>query len=279
MLATIQLPAGTDRVTVRDISDLIADALHPAIPEDTPRQITRLMKMPTTAENAANWCGAGCQPFPVSLTDEDMAGLITGVWAKLPPLVLPISEPDWMPYAEAVQANPPTGWQLVVWNSGSPHLNAAMERHIAEGEWKEAVKKAALHGQLTPRHPTTLLPQPQPVGDWLLDCFVTIDDLTQFLTRFDIGVGFAKKASAPTSQREASEATSDWRVKAREIADECYDRDTASKCRDSLIGYSRRVMDEMQSRNIHGPRGLIDNPRTIQREALQGKKWWANKTK
>lgn len=188
MLVTIQLPASKDRVTVREIPALIATALHPDIAEGTPYQITRLMKMPTTADNAANWCGAGCRPFQVSMSDEDMAELAAGVWASLPPLSLPVSEPEWQPYAEAMQANPPTGWQLVAWNSGSPHFNAAMERSIAEDEWRETVRKAAVHGHLTPRHPKTLLPQPQAAGEWLLDCFVTVADLTQFLARLDIGV-------------------------------------------------------------------------------------------
>ncbi|WP_233343573.1 hypothetical protein [Burkholderia cepacia] len=70
-----------------------------------------------------------------------------------------------------------------------------------------------------------------------------------------------------------------WKARAREIADECFDRDTTNSCRDSLAGYSKRVMEEMQKRKINGPRGRIDNPNTIQREALQGKKWWAGKAK
>ena len=76
-----------------------------------------------------------------------------------------------------------------------------------------------------------------------------------------------------------SDTGEDWKAKARQIADELFDRDTGNKCRDSLAGYSRRVMAEMQERKIHGPRGLIDNANTIQREALQGKEWWAKKQK
>ncbi|PQV52928.1 hypothetical protein [Paraburkholderia sp. BL21I4N1] len=70
-----------------------------------------------------------------------------------------------------------------------------------------------------------------------------------------------------------------WQTMARRIADECFDRDTANDCRDSLKGYAARVMEEMQKRRIHGPRGRIDNANTIQREALQGDKWWAQKSK
>lgn len=90
----------------------------------------------------------------------------------------------------------------------------------------------------------------------------------------------AQNSNSETSEKAAPPvASSDWRDSARAIADEFFDNDTANKCRDSLAGYSQRVMVEMQKRGIHGPRGLINNPRTIQREALQGAKWWAGKPK
>jgi len=73
----------------------------------------------------------------------------------------------------------------------------------------------------------------------------------------------ATKKAAPTTQSD------DWRKSARDIADECFDNDTNAKpkVRDSLKGYSSRVMDKMQERKIHSSRGLINNPKTIQREA------------
>ncbi|AXS80856.1 hypothetical protein [Dechloromonas sp. HYN0024] len=74
-------------------------------------------------------------------------------------------------------------------------------------------------------------------------------------------------------------STPDWRVAARNIADELFERDTANQCRDSLDGYSMRTMEEMQKRQIHGPRGRIDNHKTVQREALQGPQWWQGKKK
>lgn len=80
-----------------------------------------------------------------------------------------------------------------------------------------------------------------------------------------------------------------WQEQARQIADELFNHDTNAKCRDGLIrrngrneivgGYAYRVMEEMQKREIHGPRGRFDNPGTISREALQGDKWWARKPK
>lgn len=80
-----------------------------------------------------------------------------------------------------------------------------------------------------------------------------------------------------------------WQEQARQIADELFSHDTNLNCRDGLIrknsrdeiigGYAYRVMEEMQKRNIHGPRGRFDNAGTISREALQGDKWWARKPK
>lgn len=99
---------------------------------------------------------------------------------------------------------------------------------------------------------------------------------------------------APTKSEavpDTSPSGDDWRVKAREIADECFDHDTKAtpSVRDSLAtknvagqidgGYCFRVMGIMQKRGIKGPRGIINNPGTIMREALQAKKWWANKKK
>lgn len=88
-------------------------------------------------------------------------------------------------------------------------------------------------------------------------------------------------ATMPAAKTEAVPDPSgeDWQTKARAIADECFDQDTASNCRDTLKNYSKRVMEAMQKRKIKGPRGTIDNANYVMREALQGKKWWANKSK
>ncbi|MGF6370763.1 DNA-directed RNA polymerase subunit RPC12/RpoP [Paraburkholderia sp. RAU6.4a] len=83
--------------------------------------------------------------------------------------------------------------------------------------------------------------------------------------------------------RSASDAAArvvHWTVHARQIANVLYERDTAIGVRDSLIGYSRRVMDEMRMLGIKGQRGeVIENSKTVQREALQGTKWWQQKAK
>jgi hypothetical protein len=71
----------------------------------------------------------------------------------------------------------------------------------------------------------------------------------------------------------------DWKIKARKIADRFFDNDTNMNCRRTLMDYSTAVMDEMQRLEVHGPRGRIDNAKTIQRDALQGGLWWKNKKK
>lgn len=89
------------------------------------------------------------------------------------------------------------------------------------------------------------------------------------------------KATAASTTNGESKATDErsWQDQARLIADELFNTDTESGCRDSLKGYSRRVMDEMQKRRIHGPRGRITASTYIMREALQAGYWWANKQK
>lgn len=114
--------------------------------------------------------------------------------------------------------------------------------------------------------------------EWALTKQHDIPWLEWARTEYDIGCAAAEPTSSGEGQPTEANAF-DWRESARKIADEFFDRDTVSRVRDSLDGYSKRVMDEMQKREIHGPRGRIDNHKTIQREALQGDKWWAKKTK
>ncbi|MGV8892353.1 MAG: hypothetical protein ACOH2K_05325 [Burkholderiaceae bacterium] len=175
------------------------------------------------------------------------------------------------------------------------------------------------HGELDPKHPQTHLPNsqylrmmkagmfgidgadlPMPTADWLVSLdeaerwlhskaiYKNFDGIRADLKRMredgldtwpdDAAPVLTEKQAAPATQ-EKSPAADSWQVEARKIADELFDRDTKNRCRDCLKGYSNRVMEEMQSRGVFGPRGLIDNANTIQREALQGMKWWANKPK
>lgn len=70
-----------------------------------------------------------------------------------------------------------------------------------------------------------------------------------------------------------------WQDEARKIADEFFDADTRINCRRTLLAYAELVMNRMQEREIHGPRGRITNSNTVMREALSGDKWWRKKSK
>lgn len=126
------------------------------------------------------------------------------------------------------------------------------------------------------------------------------DDINEWLDKNEKRIGCIfpnpDTSATITKIKDASHKSSigkDWKEQARMIADECFDADTNNNCRDSLVtrkkksngtyeivgGYAYRVMEIMQERKIHGPRGRIGNANTVMREALQGKKWWANKPK
>jgi len=162
---------------------------------------------------------------------------------------------------------------------------------IASGRYATALTKAALDGALTTCDAVTMLAvivneetnktHPNYLFNELL---VSKSDLRAWVAKYAPNLrtrllGFDVATVPKRAESATSEANNDWKEKARAIADELFDIDTKNNCRDSLKGYSSRVMDKMQERNIHGPRGRIDNHGTISREALQGKKWWANKSK
>lgn len=196
MLAQIVLPTGTSRITIRNIPTLFADAIHPAVPDGTPRQVTELKKFPLTKSNTENWCGLGSMPFPVSFTDDDEAWLRDGAWAKLPPVQLPMCEQDWEPYRAAFEANPPNGWRLeVTWRR--PEIYQMVMHHETEKQYLENVKNAAMRGELHPRHAATLAPMPDATGELLLNCFVTLENFTSYANSLSVGVTMAPSQSAP----------------------------------------------------------------------------------
>ncbi|MBC8739001.1 hypothetical protein F6X40_19800 [Paraburkholderia sp. UCT31] len=54
-------------------------------------------------------------------------------------------------------------------------------------------------------------------------------------------------AKLPTEAGEPANRDN-WQTAAQRIADELFERDTANGCRDSLAGYSQRVVEEMKER-------------------------------
>ena len=144
MLVKVVLPAGKNRIAIAEIPALFANAIHPALPENTPRQITEFKKYPLTEENSRKWCGANCQPFPVSLSTDDMAELTRSVWIGLPPLKLPINEPEWQPYRVALENKQFNDWRLeVLWIN--PSLNTRILWHNTFDEYQAEVGRAVMH--------------------------------------------------------------------------------------------------------------------------------------
>jgi len=142
--------------------------------------------------------------------------------------------------------------------------------------WRASFPAAEIHTSKISKHGHAVAQAPADE-----DCAAARDDSWAAALRQPM----ADSARAPNTIRSGSTENAaeanprDWMTAARAVADECFDHDTQNNCRDSLDGYSRRVMDKMRERNINGPRGLINNHKTVQRDALQGDKWWKHKKK
>lgn len=199
MLATIVLPPGTDRVYVRDIPRLFANAIHPPIPEDTPRVLSYLQKEATKKELAWQWCGRGGN-FPISLTASDLEALNSGVWAALPPLGLQpengegppklktiLLQSEWEPYRAAFDTAPPEGWKLItVWRNTV--VEQWLMNHEAQRQWKQLLAQHAAHGDLASRPQTSFIPTTGLVGRQLEESFLTVPEMTEYAGRFSIAV-------------------------------------------------------------------------------------------
>lgn len=69
--------------------------------------------------------------------------------------------------------------------------------------------------------------------------------------------------------------TKPWKEMAREIAEALYQKTkTATGSKGRLEDYSAEVEKIFKQESINGPHGKVPNKNTIQREALQGDKWW-----
>ncbi|ANX04727.1 hypothetical protein [Immundisolibacter cernigliae] len=77
---------------------------------------------------------------------------------------------------------------------------------------------------------------------------------------------------------QAGSAQIPWQEVARTIADELWAGDHAQGFERTLKQYADLVEVEMQKRRIQGARGILD-AKNIQREALGGHLWWANRKK
>lgn len=177
------------------------------------------------------------------------------------------------------------------------------KRQLIVDAWATEVRKAAIEGEIQARDPLTFLAlSALPDGwNWALsmsdaDKFIaaremtwTCSEIAAHLYRETQGsrdrlrcppeLFNSDAASVRTTAPKQADAADDWKAQARKIADVIFERDTKQGCRDTLANYSKRVMEEMQKQGIKGPRGIITNPNTVQRDALQGRLWWSKKAK
>lgn len=162
----------------------------------------------------------------------------------------------------------------------SSFMNAEQERKF-ENNYSLIVDWAKTHGDKVRHHNTGEI-ELKEFAAWAGDNELQVPEEFAALSNVSKPAIPTGKPPTPSPQQHfgsSEQYGQDWKEAARRIADELFDYDTSLNTRDTLVNYSKRVMEKMQSNEIHGPRGRIDNPKTIMREALQGDMWWSNKKK
>jgi len=216
MLAMIVLPPGTDRLKVGEIPALVADAIHPPLPDDTPRLLSYLQKEAIDRDLVLQWCGQN-GGFPVALTDADWEALYSGPWSALPRLELQpestegptklktrITEGDWGRYREALEARPPQGWQLIaVWRN--PAAEQWLMNHEARRQWAKLLQQQALRGFIEPWPSSSLIPTPGLVGRQLEESFLSVAKFAEFAAGFSVGVRVQRAFTRKPLARELLE--------------------------------------------------------------------------
>ena len=128
MHAEILLPAGTTKVTVREIPYLLSKAIHPDVPETAEKIVSYLHKQ--NAENIA---------IPASRTEEhtdDEWAVLNAIWHHLPPFRQGMTESEWGKYAIAFDSakHKPIWGLMVYWRN--PATEAAILRIDTEEQHK-----------------------------------------------------------------------------------------------------------------------------------------------
>lgn len=271
----IILPAGTERVTVREIPELFATAIIPEVPEGAPRQVIELKKMPMTEDNKRQSCGEGTRAFPVRLTAEDMKML----WAGMPPLRLPIDVDKWQPYADAFTRAGIVDWELRA-RPEDPALARLIVFADAVEKRKKGVRDAVQSGVLTPRSPRTFMPDPEAIGETLQDAFVTVENLREYAARDGIIVSVQSDAahSGTTEKAAPDVAPADdeqidvWKIRARELATAIWLRQLNLCQKPGKKGIADEVAGKLRRENFVTTKNKPITPAYIVRHAL-GNGW------
>ncbi|OIQ92416.1 hypothetical protein GALL_256370 [mine drainage metagenome] len=191
MFAEITLPAGTTKVTVREIPYLLSKAIHPDLPETTQKIVSYLHKQ--SAENMA---------IPASRTEEltdDEWAMLHAIWHHLPPFRQGMTESEWVQYAEAFEnAKYRPEWGLMVY-----WRNRVTETKIlqidAEAQHKDLLNTAISNGEITPFNHAQV-PCPNYAGEALMNAFITVEDFKKYVTRFP-AISVKEEAANFTGQK------------------------------------------------------------------------------
>ncbi len=293
MLTTIHLPAGTERVYLRDVPGLIADALHPELPEGTPSVLSYVQKKATDRKLAWQWCGMS-NDFPVSLTEQDLRELNDGVWHHLPPIkLLPDStdgpqkvatllpEPEWEKYAQAFAASPPEGWRLIaVWR------NRIFEQWVLNDEtrkqWARLLEQQSIAGQLTSRDEVSGIPTYHRVGRQLMEGYFTIDEFTAFARRFDVEVRVPQSPSStgtaetepvlaqpPTGAAEPKQ----WKMRVQAEAAAEWKRMRAMNCNPTRASIRPHLLRWCKANNVLTSSHINPSDGYLRTHVLSAKHW------
>lgn len=166
-MVEIVLPIGTRYITIGEIPGLIARAIHPNRPRDTPRVLSYLCRTTATGRN-------------LPLQESDWSEL-SRIWAELPPVREGLIEFEWPQYMHAfVTAEQPPDWQPIpVWHNDV--LNTEIAQVAAEEEFKQIVQQALEEGQLVARRRLTLQPELFALGEQLRRAVVALDDFVRWV--------------------------------------------------------------------------------------------------
>lgn len=217
-LAEIVLPPGTLKIPVTDIPELIAEAIHPDLPDDAPRFLTSLAKQPILEDGSLSedepLTGADriAEEKLLAALDRDAGaeveydtdwGLLEAIWTGLPPISLPLRETDWQQYATAFESSPlRPSWRLIaVWESAN-FLNYYSQAFTML-EHEKALDLALLTGEVVPRSSLSLLPTPGLIGNQLNHAFLTVEDLRRYAGKYCIAVSVAETPPKHRFLREA----------------------------------------------------------------------------
>lgn len=261
MTTEILLPHDTEFVPVADIPALIAKALHPDV-LGQPRTVSYFIKFarPGATGETAKWNG-----WPI---DDDDRNALAGICGNAPPVGA--TDDEVQPYLEKANAAG-LDWELAVcWKNHE--LNADLNRHMTMEAHEKAIRKAIGNNQLQALNPTTRLP----ANEYQSHAVVSLDNLTNYLGQFQIGVKLKAVPSARPNNKKPLAQTW-WRTdyEIMQIAQSAGDSLRRKGERTSNRAIGDAVALEIERREKSGGKRKGPDGQTIKNTDLKGWKYEA----